>query len=161
MSFPSHEKEYRNAYRERCKGRINAKHREWYVRNRAKKLAAVRAAYNPAADKVKHLADPRRRMVVTAKHRAKKKGLPFDLAITDFEIPAFCPALGIPIYIDGGLDNSPQLDRTIPKLGYVRGNVTVISGRANRIKNDSTPEELQKISAWVSTLITSAKASTK
>ena len=32
---------------------------------------------------------------------------------------------------------------------YTKNNIAVISHRANSIKNDATPEELQKIADWV------------
>ena len=92
-----------------------------------------------------------------AKQRAKKQGLPFDLSPLDLKeigIPDICPVLGIPINKAPGdgtgerNDNSPSLDKFIPSLGYVKGNVHVISWRANRFKSDGTPEEWQKIAAW-------------
>ena len=41
--------------------------------------------------------------------------------------------------------NSPSLDRIRLELGYVKGNVRVISGRANLLKNDATIEELEAV----------------
>jgi hypothetical protein len=41
--------------------------------------------------------------------------------------------------------NSPTIDRIDPRLGYVPGNVHVVSHRANRIKNNATLEEFEKI----------------
>jgi len=53
--------------------------------------------------------------------------------------------LGIPLKIGNGkrTDGSATLDRVLPDLGYVPGNVIVISFRANRIKNDATLDELR------------------
>ncbi|MBB3990312.1 hypothetical protein [Croceicoccus naphthovorans] len=66
------------------------------------------------------------------------------------------PILGIPIYIAkggrGGKDHSPSLDRIRPKLGYVPGNVIVISNRANRLKSDATIRELRDIASFYATL---------
>lgn len=42
-------------------------------------------------------------------------------------------------------DDSYSLDRIDSSRGYVKGNIWVISLRANRIKNDSTVEELRLI----------------
>jgi len=85
---------------------------------------------------------------------AKKRGLPFDLTPDDVSIPEKCPVLGIPLSRGVGVrtDNSPSLDRIIPSLGYVKGNVIVVSMRANRIKNDATLEELRTIAAFYSRL---------
>lgn len=78
-----------------------------------------------------------------AKARAKKAGLPFDLTLEDIVIPALCPALGTPMV-------KPSLDRTIPSLGYVKGNVQVISHRANRLKCDCTDaNELLAVAAYI------------
>ena len=96
-------------------------------------------------------ADPRRGMLAGAKRRAKAYGVPFDLVLEDIVVPKLCPVLGIPIGIGGGKTHagSPSLDRIIPELGYVPGNVAVISHRANKIKNDATAAELRAVAEWV------------
>jgi hypothetical protein len=75
------------------------------------------------------------------------------LDVDDVTIPAFCPVLGLPLFRNQGGKaqgpNSPTIDRIIPALGYVRGNVRVISSRANSIKSDSTPEELLRVAAYM------------
>lgn len=67
-------------------------------------------------------------------------------------IPLHCPVLGLPLYRNSGGaaqgPNSPSLDRIDPALGYVRGNVKVISSRANSIKSNATPEELLRVAAY-------------
>lgn len=82
-----------------------------------------------------------------------KKGLPFDITLEDIDIPDFCPALGIPLFRAKGRKaqgpNSPTLDRLDPDLGYVTGNVMVVSARANQIKSDSTPSELYRVACFV------------
>ena len=84
-----------------------------------------------------------------AKKRAKQKNFYFDLQIEDIpEIPGVCPILGIEIKANTThrpLDSSPSLDRIDSKKGYVKGNIQIISNRANRIKSDSTIEELEKL----------------
>ena len=42
-------------------------------------------------------------------------------------------------------NNSPSLDRIIPSKGYVIGNVMVISDLMNRMKQDSTFEDIEKL----------------
>lgn len=88
-----------------------------------------------------------RNMVRAAKARAAKAGVPFNITPEDITIPYECPVLGIPIIVgsDKASDNSPSLDRVLPRMGYVRGNILVISNRANRIKNDATPTELRAV----------------
>lgn len=62
-----------------------------------------------------------------------------------------CPILGVPIdwTSDVRCDASPSLDRRDSKLGYIPGNVELISWRANRIKNDGTAEEHLKIANYM------------
>jgi hypothetical protein len=83
-----------------------------------------------------------------AKRRAKVESLPFDIEVSDIVIPAVCPVLGKPFVI-GDPDWTPSLDKVIPELGYVKGNVYVISNRANRLKNDATLAELQEIVSYI------------
>lgn len=95
-----------------------------------------------------------RALFAGAKSRAGKVGIAFNLAFEDIEWPQFCPMLGI--RINYGLkgrrnrgDDSPSLDRTIPSLGYTKGNVVVLSWRANRIKYDSTIDEIEKLLVYL------------
>jgi hypothetical protein len=90
----------------------------------------------------------KRMMIARARTRAIKNNIPFDLTIDNIVIPNICPILGIELKSGtgkGAKDHSPALDRITPSLGYVEGNIQVISSRANRIKNDSTIEELSMI----------------
>jgi|688.fasta_scaffold192409_5 hypothetical protein len=82
-----------------------------------------------------------------AKYRAKQKGLDFTIEQKDIIIPDKCPLLGIPLECHRGKGsqqgNSPSLDRIDPTKGYIKGNVWVISNRANTLKNDATLQELE------------------
>jgi hypothetical protein len=93
-----------------------------------------------------------RTILSQAKTRCKKSGILFNLTIKDIVIPDVCPILGIPIYSnvgEGRTDNSPSIDRVYPDLGYVSGNVVIVSDRANRIKNDGTASEHRLIADWI------------
>lgn len=96
--------------------------------------------------------NPKGAMLRRAKSRAVKFGVPFALSKADFEIPSHCPVLGIKLVLGVGKphDASPSLDRIKPELGYVPGNVSVISHRANRIKyNCKSGDELRKIADYI------------
>lgn len=84
------------------------------------------------------------RLLAAAKERAKQKGLEFDITHSDIIIPDYCPVLGIKLERGNGRTR-PELDRRDNSRGYVKGNVFVISGRANRIKADASVEELQAL----------------
>lgn len=92
---------------------------------------------------------PQYTMFYDARKRSIALSLPFSITPDDVIVPATCPVLGIPINVNGGRDNQPSLDRIVPKAGYVRGNVAVISFRANQIKSDASPDELQRILAYM------------
>ena len=44
--------------------------------------------------------------------------------------------------------NSPSLDRLIPEKGYTKSNVQFISFKANRIKNNGSPDQWIKFGEW-------------
>lgn len=78
-----------------------------------------------------------------AKGRAKKLGRPFSIDVDDIVIPETCPILGTPIERSkhNSSNNSPSLDCFDPAKGYSKGNVWVISQRANWLKRELTLEE--------------------
>jgi hypothetical protein len=92
-------------------------------------------------------------LLLTARRRAAVKGVPFTITAADIDLPKFCPVLGMELSTVGsgaGAD-APSLDRIRPALGYVPGNVAVISHRANTIKSFGTAEEHERIAAWMRT----------
>lgn len=121
--------------------------KEYYSANREKIKVSKRASYLKKAELY---------VWKTIKKRAEKSGIPFNIEVSDVVAPEFCPVLGIRLQRLPGLemrDEAPSVDRLIPELGYVKGNVIVISFRANRIKNDATIEELQKVANFYETLL--------
>lgn len=86
-------------------------------------------------------------IVHRVRHRAKKRGIPFDLDASDIRIPNFCPVLGIEIIPgeEGGQAHSPSLDRIDPDRGYLPQNVQVISHRANTLKSNASSTELSRV----------------
>jgi len=75
----------------------------------------------------------------------------FTIEFGDIHFPTHCPIFGIELdyYADSIQDNSPSFDRIDPTKGYVKGNVAIISMRANRIKNNGTAEEHEKIAQFM------------
>lgn len=77
------------------------------------------------------------------KKRAREKKIPCTITVYDIDIPETCPYLGLALTGQTSKeDNTPSIDRIIPALGYIPGNVEVISTLANRMKNSATPEQL-------------------
>lgn len=93
-------------------------------------------------------------MILNARHRAKRDGIPCLLTRGDVTIPKTCPILGIKLKVGNRKDHdaSPTIDKIIPSKGYIKGNVVVISHRANRIKSDATLPELRRLVKFLSSL---------
>lgn len=97
-------------------------------------------------NRVKSDPTTRRRYQVSAiKSRSKAKGIPCDIEYEDVEWPEYCPLLEMKLDYSAGIGNpaSPSVDRKVPELGYIKGNVWVISKRANSMKHDASIEELK------------------
>ena len=97
--------------------------------------------------------NPEKYILVSAKQRARKRGIPFNLDIEDIQIPEVCPVFGFSLEMaDFSVQkNSPSLDRINPELGYVKGNVQVISSLANAMKSDATNKQLLQFADWIKT----------
>lgn len=91
-------------------------------------------------------------LLENARWRAKQKGVPFKLTVADIKVPTVCPVFGMPLVKNIGgashTDWSPTLDRIVPKLGYVPGNIIVVSSLANRIKSNATPEQIAAVAEF-------------
>lgn len=90
----------------------------------------------------------------TTKLNAKAKGIPFDLDV-DYILSIYpkdnlCPVFGTELAFGctEGRNNSPSLDRIIPSLGYTKGNIIIVSLKANRIKQNASPEEIFKVAEF-------------
>jgi hypothetical protein len=150
---PEEKRAYNRAYLVANRAAINEQRRDYYKRNPAKHKEYQRRS--DERNKTKRLASRRRYylqnpviyLLIAAKDRAKKKGLPFNLTKADIIVPDLCPVLGVPMIRT--TPTAPSVDRIRPELGYVRGNVAVISRRANHLKNDGTLAELRAVVAWL------------
>lgn len=135
--------EMEKAYRTRNKAKYAELQKQWRINNPERSRELDREKYLKHG--FKHRAS---RMLRGAKARAKELSLPFNLVPEDIKIPEFCPVLGIQLK-PGSNDTRPELDRIVPSLGYVKGNVCVISGRANRIKWNASLKELEAVTEYV------------
>ena len=88
------------------------------------------------------------RLLANAKYRDKA----CNLTKEDIIIPKVCPVLNIPLTdTPVRTDNTPSIDRLNNSIGYQKGNVFVISWRANRLKGDATLKEMQSITKYMET----------
>lgn len=75
----------------------------------------------------------------------------WELNMSDLIWPEYCPVLGIKLnwFAEKTEEASPSIDRLDSSKGYIKDNVVIMSWRANRIKNDGTGEEHQKIASFL------------
>lgn len=150
--------EKRAALKEKRKARDAAR----YERDRLKIISGAKKYYRKKRHVVLSRDRKRRqsagyvrlRMLRNAAKRAAKNGLEFNLDFTDVHVPDRCPVLGIPLRAGSAHGNAaracnPSLDRIDNSKGYIKGNVRVISLRANWIKRDSTVAELEAVIAYM------------
>jgi hypothetical protein len=94
----------------------------------------------------------RRKLLATAKRRAREKGIKFTIKLEDIAFPedGLCPIFKEPLKAHKGKMErmTPSLDRHDSTLGYEPGNVRVISWFANYVKADLTPEQLQRLADY-------------
>ena len=135
-------KEYRKEYYLKNKDKISQAKKDWSLRN---KETLKNRNEKWKAD------NPEKTLLIGVKKRAKDKGIPFDIDVADVIIPSQCPVLGVALVQGKGkvCQSSPTIDRIIPELGYVKGNVQVISHLANAMKQNATKEQLIKFAEWV------------
>lgn len=127
--------------------RMRELQRNWRLRNRP-----AGAGWQRRRRKLDYV----RALLRNAKDRAKARGVPFSLKVTDITIPEVCPIFGTPLSIhDDNRWTSPSIDRIVPAKGYVRENIIVVSMRANWLKGDGTIEELERIVEFYKELIES------
>lgn len=140
MSF--NQKDYQKIYREKYKEKAKEYARNYYLLNK-EKLNRINLDNKKS--------NPERILWQSAKDRALKFNLPFDIEISDVVIPKYCKILGIPLFKGSGgpTANSPSLDRIIPELGYIKENIQVISFKANTMKSNATKDEMILFSIWV------------
>ena len=118
------------------------KKREWYIKNKDKILAMAKqrqkAVFADDEERKKYCEKWRlytrnnyeARLLASVKSKCKSKNIPFDLIKEDIVIPEFCPKTGIKLVVHeerGKYYDTPSIDRIVPELGYVRGNIQIVS----------------------------------
>jgi len=96
----------------------------------------------------------RKYFVDITRGRAKNRNLEHSITEMDIIIPEVCPVFGIPLksYIGTKVNHPPDdamsIDRIDSTKGYVPGNVQILSMKANRLKNNMSFSDIQKLYAW-------------
>jgi hypothetical protein len=91
-----------------------------------------------------------RRLWGKSKKRAREAGIEFTITPGDIHVPEVCPIFHVPLEFGKGISDSlPSLDRIDSAIGYLPGNVRVISWRANYLKKNATLEQLERMVAYM------------
>lgn len=123
------------------------------ARSRCRECDKIRCIKNRTRIKANRREHRRNRLEVHllqgARRRARAGGYACTITLADIVIPEFCPLLGVKLQPGKNFKcpTSPSLDKMKPELGYVPGNVWVVSYRANTLKNDASLAELQMLVA--------------
>lgn len=137
------QRDYRKEWRKNHPGYDKIKSKKWYYSNqeRNKKYYENKPWYKI--------------IIQLAKKRAKKSGIPFNLdeeyLQSIYPKDGLCPLLRIPLTKNREFSgpNSITLDRIIPQLGYIKGNVQILSHKANTAKSNLTLDEMKLlVSNW-------------
>jgi hypothetical protein len=109
---------------------------------------------DPGPDYACPILDKMRKMLKGAEGRARLNGRDFNLDLDHlFELYLeICPILGIEILWDNSgfvRHGSPSLDRINNTKGYIKGNVQIISWRANTLKKDYLLVEWEKMTNYM------------
>lgn len=133
-----------------------ARNSESILRSRRERRAFVREQaglkrqVNPSLYPAKSFKDlAARRMWNSAARGAPKRGLDFDIELTDIVVPDCCPISGVSFDPNAEAFVTPSLDRINSSKGYIKGNIAVISSWYNTLKRDGTPEDFEKLLAWL------------
>lgn len=92
-----------------------------------------------------HLSTPQGRLLHRLYKSHQQFGFNFNLKHSDIIIPKHCPILGIELSTDPQDKDKPcyyTADRIDSSKGLVKGNIQIISMRANKMKNKATELEL-------------------
>jgi hypothetical protein len=153
-------------YYQRNKERIREKANAWYRANSESKKEYNKRRRKEDPERIKKLeegykikifaADPARYMWRAKRSGARTLGIEFSITKEDIKevLVDVCPVLGIPLEFNMGKRdrhnyNSYSIDRIDSSKGYVKGNIQVMSKRANTLKSDATLEELEKLVAYM------------
>jgi len=155
------EKEKRKRYKQQqnviitgtktCSGCKVEKSVNEFYRNKTNKswLHSICKSCSNISDRKKRISNPLKTLLLDCKKRCKQMGMKFEITEKDLNIPDICPVLGIPLEHSIGkgkrTDNSPTIDRIDNTKDYIKGNVIIVSWRANRLKSDSTLPELKQL----------------
>lgn len=111
--------------------------------------------------------DGRRQLLAMKKYAARRAGVEFSLSFDDVVWSCSCPVLESEFHLPGTGEaetkgpkrNSLSFDRIDPRLGYVPGNVVLVSHQVNSIMGNATsPDRVRQVANWFEAELEAAPA---
>ena len=97
--------------------------------------------------------EKRKKYLLTKLHQqARMKKIPFDIEVDDINWVDKCPILDYNLdyfSVGGKKYNTVSFDKKDPTKGYTKGNVFIVSNRANSIKSDMNIQQLERLLNYV------------
>jgi hypothetical protein len=129
--------EYYHRNKERILEKMQWDSKEYYEKNKER---------ISEAGKKSRSSNYEQHLLSSVKNRCKNRtGIECSITLEDIVIPEMCPYLNIPltrIQGQGKVWSNASVDRIDPSKGYVKGNIQIISNKANMMKHNATHEEL-------------------
>lgn len=122
----------------------NERSKLWYIANKHKPEVKIKRKSTLSKWRI---LNPERYLWQRAYWRSKLSGIDFNIELEDIVIPEVCPVLKTSFKL--GTRYAASLDRINSSEGYIKGNIQVISRKANMMKQDASPEELKEFANWV------------
>ena len=101
--------------------------------------------------RLRRIANPEATMLYDLKYRARMHGIECTISVEDIVIPGICPVFGTAFVIGGPVETrhlAPSIDRIDSTLGYIKGNVQVISFKANAMKQNASIADMILLGKW-------------
>ena len=143
-----------------CKACVRARKAKWLQRVKdgdpsVQHISEHRKAHRQQSAKHKQKRGFKYTILASARNRAKRKHLAFDLTLEDIVIPQKCPMLGLNILQQWEShrnhtkeDGYPTIDRIDSTKGYTKDNIQIISWRANNLKSNASLQEMVELGVW-------------
>lgn len=143
--FMEKHREHGRKYKERHKDKVDAYNAEYRMRP---EVCEYKREWHQNKQKTLSLENRFKDMLRRCQNRASEKGFPCTITLEYLKTLycEICPLLEIPLnwnsHAEGRDEFTPSVDKIIPELGYIPGNVRIISNLANMMKSYATKEQL-------------------
>ena len=147
-------------YKARHKDKVDAYNAEYRMRP---EVCERKREWHQNKQKSLSLEKKLKEMLHRCQNRANEKGFPCTITWEDLKdvYVETCPLLGITLNwnscSEGRDEHTPSVDKINPELGYIPGNIRIISHLANMMKSYANKEQLLQFSKNIQNYINSGE----